>query len=59
MGHEFECKHVVPGCDGKVSGTTHDEVLQGAAAHAAEAHGMTDLPDEVVEKVKASIVATD
>jgi len=33
--------------------------LQGAAAHAAEVHGVTELPDEVVEKVKASIVVTD
>lgn len=58
MGYEFECANVVPGCEGKVSGDTKDDVVQKAAEHAADAHRMTELPDEVVEKVKASIVAT-
>jgi len=58
MGYEFECTNVVPGCEGKVRAETKDDVVQKAAQHAAEAHGMPELPDEVVEKVKASIVAT-
>ena len=59
MSYEFECANVVPGCEGKVSGTTKEEVVQKAAQHATDAHGMATLPDEVVEKVKASIVTTD
>lgn len=59
MAYEFECRNVVPGCDGTVSGATRDEVLQAAAAHAADAHGMDELPDEVVATVQASIVETD
>lgn len=58
MGYEFECTNVVPGCEGRVEGATEEDVLAKAAAHAAEVHGMTDLPDEVVEKVQASIVPT-
>ena len=58
MGYEFECRNVVPGCEGKVEGESPTEVLGKAADHAADVHGMTSLPDEVVEKVKASIVAT-
>jgi predicted small metal-binding protein len=37
---------------------SRDEVLGKAAEHAADVHGMTVPPDEVVEQVKASIVAT-
>ena len=51
----FECGTVVDGCDGVVTGDTEDEVLQAAAQHAASAHGMTELPDEVVQKVRAGI----
>ena len=51
----FECGTVVDGCDGVVTGETEDEVLQAAAQHAASAHGMTELPDEVVQKVRAGI----
>lgn len=58
MCYEFECTNVVPGCEGKVSGESKDDVVQKAAQHAADAHGMAELPVEIVEKVKASIVAT-
>ena len=51
----FECGTVVNGCDGVVTGETEDDVLQAAAQHAASAHGMTELPDEVVQKVRAGI----
>lgn len=52
---KFECKTVVGDCDGVVTGATDDEVLAAAAAHARSAHGMDDLPDEVVAQVKAGI----
>ena len=52
---KFECGTVVDGCDGVVTGETEDDVLRAAGEHAASAHGMTDLPDEVVAKVRAGI----
>ena len=52
---QFACGNVVDGCDGVVTGETDEEVMEAAAAHAAEAHGLTELPDEVVEKVRAGI----
>ena len=51
----FACGTVVPGCDGVVTGATDDDVLAAAAAHAAEAHGMTEVPDEVVGAIRAGI----
>jgi predicted small metal-binding protein len=52
---KFACGDVVAGCDGVVTGETDDEVLAAAAAHAASAHGMTDVPDEVVAAIRAGI----
>jgi predicted small metal-binding protein len=52
---QFACGTVVDGCDGVVTGTTEDEVLAAAAAHAAEAHGMSDVPPEVVSAIRAGI----
>lgn len=51
----FACGTVVPGCEGVVTGQTEDEVLAAAAAHAAEAHGMTEVPDDVVRAIRAGI----
>lgn len=52
---QFACATVVDGCDGVVTGETEDEVLAAAAAHAAEAHGMTTVPDDVVSAIRAGI----
>lgn len=52
---KFACGTVVDGCDGVVTGATEDEVLAAAAAHAAEAHGMNDVPPDVVSAIKAGI----
>jgi predicted small metal-binding protein len=57
MSFEFECTNVVPGCEGKVSGETVEEVLGKAAKHAKETHGLAPLDEATVDKVKASIVA--
>ncbi len=51
----FACGQVVPGCDGVVTGATEDEVLAAAAEHAASAHGMDEVPDEVVAAIRAGI----
>jgi len=52
---QFACGTVVDGCDGVVTGATEDEVLAAAARHAADAHGMTEVPPEVVGAIKAGI----
>ncbi len=52
---KFECNTVVSGCDGVVTGETDDEVLAAAATHAAQAHGMTEVPDDVVAAIRSGI----
>ena len=53
---QFACANVVDGCDGVVAGATEDDVLAAAARHATEAHGMTEVPPEVVAAIRAGIV---
>jgi predicted small metal-binding protein len=52
----FACGDVVPGCDARWVCSTEDEVLVNVAAHAASDHGLTELPDGLVDSVRRSIV---
>lgn len=58
MGYEFACKGVVGGCGAMVSGASELEVLQRAAAHAADAHGMDELPDDLLKEILGAMVWT-
>ncbi|WP_083914447.1 DUF1059 domain-containing protein [Ilumatobacter nonamiensis] len=53
---KFSCGDVVDGCDGVVTGETDDDVMAAAAAHAASAHGMSEVPDDVARAIRAGIV---
>ena len=55
MSLELECGDVMTGCDGVVNGDTQDEVLAAAAAHAADAHGLTSIDDETKRALMAAI----
>ena len=52
---QFSCGAVVPGCTATFTGDTEDEILGQVATHAEEAHGMQEVPPEVVENVRANI----
>lgn len=54
---QFACGDVVPGCDAKFVCSTEEEILAAVAAHAATAHGLTDVPPELVEQVRDRILA--
>jgi predicted small metal-binding protein len=49
------CRDVGVDCDFEAQGNTEQEVLQKCAEHAKADHGMTEIPAEMVAKVKASI----
>ena len=49
------CASVVPDCPFEASATTEHELLKMVAAHAAHAHGITEITPELAEKVKAAI----
>ena len=52
----FACGDVVPGCDARFVCDSDDEVLVQVARHAGSAHGMADVPAEVVAAVRSRIV---
>ena len=49
------CRDVGFDCDGVVRAETEEELLQQVAEHAKSAHGLEEVTDEVVEKVKSVI----
>lgn len=55
MNLELRCGDVVPGCDGVVAGATRQDVLDQAAVHARDAHGITTLDDPTRAALEAAI----
>ncbi len=55
MEKVLHCKDVGFDCDGVVRANSAQEVLKLAAEHAKSAHGVTELTNEMVEKVKSVI----
>src|SRR3954447_14992883 len=53
---QFTCGELVPGCEWRIEGETEREILERVAVHAREAHGMDEVPPEVADTVRASIV---
>ena len=55
MAKVLRCKDVGFECEGVIHADTEEEVLQQAAAHAQTVHNVTELTEEIVEKVRAAI----
>ena len=51
----FACGDVVPGCDARFVCPTDDDILTAVAHHAATDHGLTSIPTELIEAVRAAI----
>jgi len=45
----------VCGCSWAATGATSEEVVSKTAKHAREAHGMNEVPAEIVQKLQAAI----
>ena len=55
MAKVLTCRDVGVECDFTARGETVEEIMQKAARHAKEDHGMTDIPPELFVKAKAAI----
>ncbi len=51
----LDCRDMGADCDFRATGETVEEVLQKAGRHAAEAHGMTAMPAEMMAQVAAKV----
>ena len=55
MAKTIHCKDVGFDCEGIVQAESEEKVLQMAAEHAKTAHGISELTNEMIEKVKSVI----
>jgi predicted small metal-binding protein len=55
MTKEIRCKDVGVDCDFVATGETEEEIMKKAAEHAKKAHGMNEIPQELVQRVRAAI----
>ncbi len=55
MAKQIACKDVVPGCSFTASAPSEEELVEKAAAHAREKHGVKEITPELAAKVKAAI----
>ncbi len=55
MEKVIHCRDVGFDCEGVVRANSDQEVIKLAAEHAKSAHGVTELTNEMVEKVKSVI----
>jgi predicted small metal-binding protein len=55
MAKVLRCQDVGLDCEGEIRAETEEEVLRQAAEHARTTHNMTDMPPDVVAKVRAAI----
>ena len=55
MTKVLKCRDVGMDCDFVARGVTEEEILKQAAKHAGKTHGMTDMSDEVIAKVRSAI----
>jgi predicted small metal-binding protein len=53
MAKVIRCSDVGFDCDGVIRADTEEEALQQAAQHAQDVHGLDEVTDEVVAKVKS------
>ena len=49
----IKCADVGFDCPGVIKAETEEEALQQAAAHAREVHGLNEVSEEVVNKIKS------
>jgi predicted small metal-binding protein len=55
MAKSISCKDVGMDCDFTAQADTLEELMQAAAAHAKEAHGLDSIPTELMPAVRAAV----
>ena len=51
----FKCGDVVPGCQWVTRSDDDQQLMQEIGVHARDAHGMDEVPPEVVDQIHAVI----
>jgi len=56
MKFKLSCGDAMPGCSARFEEDSSERILELVAAHAREAHGVTDVTPEMLEAIGANIV---
>lgn len=54
MTKKFKCADLGMKCGFEATADTVEQLMSKIASHAKEAHGMTDIPKEILTKVQAA-----
>ena len=57
MKYSLSCGDAMPGCSARFEDDSRERVLELAAQHAREDHGVTDVTPEMLEAIGANIVS--
>ncbi|MEX5635244.1 DUF1059 domain-containing protein [Parafrankia sp. FMc2] len=52
---EFYCGAIIHGCETRLVAAGEEEILAAVDTHARVDHGMTDVPEDLVEQVRRGI----
>jgi len=55
MPYSLACGDVMPGCAAKFEADDEEALLQQAGAHAADAHGISEMTPEVLDAVRGAV----
>ena len=55
MAKKFSCGDVVDGCGWTTTANNEEELFEQIAKHAKDTHNMSEIPDEIIQKVKSKI----
>jgi predicted small metal-binding protein len=55
MAKSIKCLDVGVPCDSEARADTVEELMEKVADHARNEHGMTEIPPEILQKVKQAI----
>lgn len=53
MVKKFACGDVVDGCAWSITAKDENELFEKISEHAKNAHNLTNIPDEIIQKVKS------
>jgi predicted small metal-binding protein len=55
LAKKFKCADIGMNCGYEVTANTTEQLMPQIAAHAKSAHGMTEVPADVMMKISAAI----
>lgn len=55
MAKKISCGDVVSGCDWSATAKDEQELFQKISEHAKNHHNMSEIPDEIIQKVRSKI----